>query len=151
MEGSASISIRKQKQIFLFDYKLDIYFDAVHLNEPETKAMGRVTVDEFNQDDEDIDVDVVCEKKEEFVTQVKHILRTKVKQQILRVVNELKAEMKKIDANEEKIRRDQAEREQALKSYQEAQEAKGDEKSRIFEEQKRKEAELKEQARILIE
>lgn len=144
MEGSASISIRKQKQIFLFDYKLDIYFDAVHLNEPETKAMGRVTVDEFNQDDEDIDVDVVCEKKEEFVTQVKHILRTKVKQQILRVVNELKAEMKKIDANEEKIRRDQAEREQALKSYQEAQEAKGDEKSRIFEEQKRKEAELKE-------
>lgn len=151
MEGSASISIRKQKQIFLFDYKLDIYFDAVHLNEPETKAMGRVTVDEFNQDDEDIDVDVVCEKKEEFVTQVKHILRTKVKQQILTVVNELKAEMKKIDANEEKIRRDQAEREQALKSYQEAQEAKGDEKSRIFEEQKRKEAELKEQARILIE
>lgn len=144
MEGSASISIRKQKQIFLFDYKLDIYFDAVHLNEPETKAMGRVTVDEFNQDDEDIDVDVVCEKKEEFVTQVKHILRTKVKQQILTVVNELKAEMKKIDANEEKIRRDQAEREQALKSYQEAQEAKGDEKSRIFEEQKRKEAELKE-------
>lgn len=135
----------------MFDYKLDIYFDAVHLNEPETKAMGRVTVDEFNQDDEDIDVDVVCEKKEEFVTQVKHILRTKVKQQILRVVNELKAEMKKIDANEEKIRRDQAEREQALKSYQEAQEAKGDEKSRIFEEQKRKEAELKEQARILIE
>lgn len=128
----------------MFDYKLDIYFDAVHLNEPETKAMGRVTVDEFNQDDEDIDVDVVCEKKEEFVTQVKHILRTKVKQQILRVVNELKAEMKKIDANEEKIRRDQAEREQALKSYQEAQEAKGDEKSRIFEEQKRKEAELKE-------
>lgn len=113
--------------------------------------MGRVTVDEFNQDDEDIDMDVVCEKKEEFVTQVKHVLRTKVKDQILRVVNELKQEMKKIDANEEKIRRDQQEREQALKSYQEAQEAKGDEKQRIFEEQKQREALLKEQARILIE
>lgn len=48
IEGSASITIRKQKQIFLFDYKLDIYFDAVHLNDSETKAMGRVTVDEFN-------------------------------------------------------------------------------------------------------
>lgn len=48
IEGSASITIRKQKQIFLFDFKLDIYFDAVHLSEPDTKAMGRVTVDEFN-------------------------------------------------------------------------------------------------------
>lgn len=67
IDGSASITIRKQKQIFLFEYKLDIYFDAVHLNEPETKAMGRVTVEEFNQDDDDLDVDVVCEKKEEFV------------------------------------------------------------------------------------
>jgi len=37
------------------------------LNDPETKALGRVTVDEFNQDDDEIDMDIVCEKKEEFV------------------------------------------------------------------------------------
>lgn len=68
--------------------------------------MGRVTVEEFNQDDDDIDVDVVCEKKEDFVYQVKNVLRTEVKKEILRVVNELKEEMRRIDANEEKIRRD---------------------------------------------
>ena len=106
IDGSASITIRKQKQIFLFDYKLDIYFDAVDLKEPETKALGRVTVEEFNQDDDDIDVDVVCEKKEEFVYQVKNVLKTQVKKEILRVVNELKEELRKIDANEEKLRRD---------------------------------------------
>ena len=28
IEGSASITIRKQKQIFLFEFKLEIYFDS---------------------------------------------------------------------------------------------------------------------------
>lgn len=111
IDGSASITIRKQKQIFLFEYKLDIYFDAVHLKDSETKAMGRVLVEEFNQDDDDLDVDVVCEKQEVFVYQVKNVLRTKVKQEILKVVNDLKEELRRIDANEEKIRKDQMERE----------------------------------------
>lgn len=48
IEGSASITIRKQKQIFLFDFKLDVYFDAVNQNNKEEKAMGRVVVLEFN-------------------------------------------------------------------------------------------------------
>lgn len=73
--------------------------------------MGRVTVNEFNQDDDDIDVDVVCEKKEEFVYQVRDFLKTRVKAEILRVVNDLKQELKKTDTNEEKIRKDQIERE----------------------------------------
>lgn len=68
IEGSASISIRKQKQIFLYEFKLDIYFEANHLTDTETKALGRVTVDEFNQDDDEINVDVVCEKQLDFVT-----------------------------------------------------------------------------------
>lgn len=67
------------------------------------------------------------------------MLATKIKQEILRVVNELKSELRRIDANEEKIRKDQAEREQALKDYEKAQMDKGDVKSQIFEEQKKKE------------
>ena len=43
--------------------------------------------------------------------QVKSVLKTRVKAEILRVVNELKTELKKVDANEEKIRKDQIERE----------------------------------------
>ena len=120
IEGSASITIRKQKQIFLFEFKLDIYFDAVNLKSPENeeeKAMGRVVVDEFNQDDDEIEVDVVCEKPTEFVAQVKKVLKTQIKAQILRVVSELKGELKRIDANEDKLRRDKLEREQAAKEY----------------------------------
>ena len=103
IEGSASITIRKQKQIFLYEFTLDIYFDAEDVKGTEEKRMGRVVVEEFNQDDDDIDMSVVCEKPGEFTAVVKKYLITDIKKEILRVVNELKAELKKIDANEEKL------------------------------------------------
>ena len=68
IEGNCSITIRKQKQIFLYEFKLDIYFDAVPKEDiGEEKAMGRVTVDEFNQDDDDLPLDIVCERQTEYV------------------------------------------------------------------------------------
>ena len=107
IEGHASITIRKQKQIFLYEFKLEIYFEAIpNTDIGEEKAMGRVLVDEFNQDDDDLNVDVVCERPSEFVSQVRQVLKTKIKSEILRVVNELKTELRRIDANEEKIRKD---------------------------------------------
>ena len=30
--------------------------------------MGRVTIDEFNQDDDDLPFDIVCERKTDYVT-----------------------------------------------------------------------------------
>jgi predicted small secreted protein len=50
-----------------------------------------------------------------------------------------------------KIAKDKFEREQALKSYQEAHEQKGDVKQAIFEEQKKKEQELKDRAKEIME
>lgn len=34
IEGEASVTIRKQKQIFLYDFELEIYFDAEDVNDP---------------------------------------------------------------------------------------------------------------------
>jgi len=49
IEGSASITIRKQKQIFLFEFKLEVYFDSEDKSGAgEEKRMGRLLVDEFN-------------------------------------------------------------------------------------------------------
>ncbi len=77
IDGHASITIRKQKQIFLFEFKLEIYFEAIPtVDIGEEKAMGRVLVDEFNQDDDDLNVDVVCERPSEFVSQVRAFLKT---------------------------------------------------------------------------
>lgn len=45
IEGAASVTIRKQKQIFLYDFELEIYFDA---HRGEEKCQGKVKVHEFN-------------------------------------------------------------------------------------------------------
>jgi hypothetical protein len=84
--------------------------------------MGRLLVDEFNQDDSDADIDfsVVCEKPGEFTDRTKRALTTEVKSEVLKVIGQLREELQKIDANEEKIRRDAIEREQALKDYQDS-------------------------------
>ena len=129
IEGSASITIRKQKQIFLFEFKLEVYFDSEdNSGAGEEKRMGRLLVDEFNQDDIDGDIDfsIVCEKPGEFTDRTKRVLNTEVKQEVLKVIAELRKQLQAIDASEEKIRKDAIEREQALKDYQEAQKEKGD-------------------------
>jgi activator of HSP90 ATPase len=46
--GSASITIRKQKQIFLFEYTIDMYFKAVPDLEGEDEAKGTISIHEFN-------------------------------------------------------------------------------------------------------
>jgi activator of HSP90 ATPase len=48
IEGSASITIRKSKQIFLFDFTIEIYFDAYREGAKEDNIMGRVILHEFN-------------------------------------------------------------------------------------------------------
>ncbi len=121
---------------------MEVYFDSKDLTgeEPE-KRMGRIIVEEFNQDDadNDIDVSVVCEVAGDLTNRTKKVLTSDVKKEVLKVIGELRNELKRIDANEEKIARDKFEREQALKSYQEAHEQKGEVKQAIFEEQKKKE------------
>jgi len=64
---------------------------------------------------------VVCEIAGDLTNRTKKCLITQVKKEVLRVIGELRTELKNIDANEEKIRKDAFEREQALKNYQEAQ------------------------------
>lgn len=48
LEGSASITIRKQKQIFLYEFTIEVYFKAEHKSESETNTMGTIKIHEFN-------------------------------------------------------------------------------------------------------
>ena len=77
------------------------------------KRMGRLVVDEFNQDDGDgdIDVSVVCETKGELTDRVRRAMTTDAKREVLRVIGDLRTELQQIDASEEKLRRDAIERE----------------------------------------
>jgi hypothetical protein len=107
----------------LFEFKLEIYFDSIDKTGAESeKRQGRLLIEEFNQDDADNDIDmsIVCEIAGDLTNRSKKCLTSHVKKEVLRLIGELRNELKNIDANEEKLRKDAFEREQALKSYQEA-------------------------------
>lgn len=61
IEGAASVTIRKQKQIFLYDFECEIYFDAKNTADQSVECKGRVKIHEFNQDDEELSFDITLE------------------------------------------------------------------------------------------
>jgi activator of HSP90 ATPase len=48
LTGSASVTIRKQKQIFMYEFEAELYFKAVHLSDDRQDVMGRLKIHEFN-------------------------------------------------------------------------------------------------------
>lgn len=49
LEGQASVTIRKQKQIFLYDFEAEVYFEAVRHAHPEKQeCKGKIKIHEFN-------------------------------------------------------------------------------------------------------
>ena len=63
---------------------------------------------------------MTCEKPTDFVAGVKKVLTTQVKAEVMKVIHNLKEELKRIDADEEKIRKDKLEREAAEREMKEA-------------------------------
>jgi len=58
IEGEASVTIRKQKQIFLYEFELELYFDACKIGNDAQKCKGKLKVHEFNQDDDELTIDI---------------------------------------------------------------------------------------------
>lgn len=77
---------------------MELYFDSVDMTgqEKDKKRMGRLIVEEFNQDDadDDIDVSVVSEIPGDFTNRSKKVLTNEVKKEVLRVIGELRNELK---------------------------------------------------------
>lgn len=59
------MTIRKQKQIFMFEFEGELYWSAIN-TKPEDKwkeksCKGKVKLYEFNHEDDEINVEVTCE------------------------------------------------------------------------------------------
>ena len=48
LTGAASVTIRKQKQIFMFEFEGELYFKAKSLSDDRVSMMGRIKMHEFN-------------------------------------------------------------------------------------------------------
>lgn len=113
IEGQASVTIRKQKQIFLYDFEVEIYFDAKSDDDPTQNCKGRVKIHEFNQDDDEINLEIIQETQSDFVSKVKKIINNTMTEELLKTFQGLAKGMREKDANEIKLKQDASEREQA--------------------------------------
>lgn len=143
LKGEASITIRKQKQIFLFDIEGEIYFEACKISDPNVNCKGKVKFMEVNQDDDEITLEVTQEKPGDFVAAVRRLIQNDMQDITLNTIMGLSKAMREKDSDENKVKMDNAKREEAKKAVEEAKTQTGEEKQRIFDEAKKKEAEMK--------
>lgn len=103
LTGSASVTIRKQKQIFMFEFEAELYFKAVHLTDDRQDVMGRIKLFEFNQEDDEIQTELTCEKSSPWADGVKDFMRKKMPQILLARAGELIAAMKEKDMDDQRL------------------------------------------------
>jgi len=111
IEGAASVTIRKQKQIFLYDFEMELYFDAKKLSDPDTNCKGKLKIHELNQDDDEMTIDITLDAQSDFNTHVRKILNNQMTELALKTFQSLGKAMRAQDADEIKLKRDAMERE----------------------------------------
>jgi hypothetical protein len=117
MESTASVTIRKQKQIFMFEFEAEIYFKAVHLQDDRQDVMGRIKLFEFNQDDDEVQTELHCEKGGPWPEKVKQFMRKQMPDIIFKRSMKLLAAMKERDMDEQRLAEARAKEKEALETY----------------------------------
>lgn len=62
----------------MYEFEGELYFRAVHLTDDRQDVMGRLKIHEFNQEDDEIQVELICEKSTTWADKVKSFLRNKM-------------------------------------------------------------------------
>lgn len=90
---------------------MEIYFKANKVSDPTQECKGRVKIHDFNQDDDELAIDITQEQQSELVSQVKKILNNEMCELVITTMKELMTAMKDKDSNEAKMKQDKMERE----------------------------------------
>ena len=144
IKGSANISIRKKKQVLIYEFEVECEWEA-HEREGDEEAKGKLKILEFYQDDDpdDVQIEVTADKTDEYHESARQQVQNTIRARIIKVVEGLKELMFKVDADEKKLRADHELRMKQEEEVKQAVEAKGTEKQAIFEEARKKEQEMK--------
>lgn len=143
LTGSASVTIRKQKQIFMFEFEGELYFKAVHKTDERQDVMGRIKMHEFNQEDDEITTELTCEKDTPWAQGVKAFMRKQMPQILYKTSSKLIDAMKEKDMDEQRLAEAKQRSEQAAADYKKVNEETQEQKLKIAAERKQKEEEMK--------
>lgn len=100
LKGTASVTIRKQKQIFMYEFEGELYWKAQHTEDDRQDVMGRIKLFEFCQNDDEITTELFCEKSTDWAEQVKSFMRNEMPGRLQQKATQLMQVMKERDMDE---------------------------------------------------
>jgi activator of HSP90 ATPase len=106
LTGSANVTIRKGKQLFMFEFESELYFKAKHISDGVQECSGKIKLFEFNQEDDELNGEVTCEKPGTWCDNVRRAIRKEVMAALLVEIMKLPAAMKARDVDENKLKAD---------------------------------------------
>lgn len=123
LKGEASITIRKQKQIHVFISEAELKFLAVKSDGEEPQADGVIKIHEFCNDDDDVELSITINKKNddvpaEFLEKLRQAINTTLKSKINHLKEVFMEEFKAKEADRQRIeddKRKRAEEEEQMK------------------------------------
>lgn len=127
----------------MFEFEGELYFKANHLTDDRQDVMGRLKLHEFNQDDDEIQIEITCEKTGTWADGVKSFLRNKMPAIIHQKASKLTQAMKEKDIDDARLAEAQARARQAELEYKKVNEETQEQKLQIAAERKQKEEEMK--------
>ena len=76
LTGSASVTIRKQKQTPMFEFEGEVYWRAksTKADDDRSSCQGKIKLFEFNQEDDELSTEVTCGSETQWANAVKRIV-----------------------------------------------------------------------------
>jgi hypothetical protein len=71
------VTIRKQKQLFNYEFECELSFKANHIADSRTGLIGLIKVHEFNQEDDEISFEINCVEPGEWADRVRKVIKSK--------------------------------------------------------------------------
>ena len=120
--GSASVTIRKQKQTPMFEFEGEVYWRAKSTKDGDDRSscQGKIKFHEFNQEDDEIQTDVTCGTESNWADDVRRAVQNKVSQKLLEEALTLIPALKAKDIDEERLAKARAEEAAAVEEYKKA-------------------------------
>ena len=142
VKGEAQISIRKGKQIVVFEYEVECSFRG----ETQTDdCEGNFRVNDINESDLDFEISSINITKENKIGgKARQILKQCLRNEIILLVKDMREQLMAFENDPQKLAEDQKRRQENELRLRQVIAEKGAEKDRLLEEQKTEEARLRE-------
>ncbi|CAD8157485.1 unnamed protein product [Paramecium pentaurelia] len=143
ISGDAQVNIRKGKQVLVYDFDIEVEWRGQNEND---EAEGTYKIKDLNSLDNDFElIHINSKSKTKISDKCKDLVKRDMRQKLKECFQTLMQEIGQFESDPEKLKKDQEARKYVEEQIKLAKEQNGEQKERIFQEQKLKEMKMKQE------